>query len=431
MAVVRQGLWLAVLLVAILEVAQLGMSHMSCFQDKATAQQQGFSTPPIVEQRISLAKNLSMVAFDYQQFVTNDYFCVPWNVNMDEWWTHHPEWDVHLENNTHLCFERIINAQTRYLLEVYDTQWNLDCTNTAVWAMFGSGWSADLAHAAEGLICGVQDNKVFALAFKNAKKPWWHYSALKVNGTNPTCPERDMSCYFLPMGKCTGNSSQVNQIKLKTKYSDFITGYFEREDLIVTKYLTRPQQWLRKAVYDYNQEKAPKIEGTCTVIHVRRGDVVLHRKNSRRYFAISDYVEKLPVERKSKNATILLLTDDANAIDEAKEFYPDINWKYYNRERFRGTSGGWENTAPSKSPKMEVIIILSTLQLVRQCDAFVHGTSGFSKSILQQMGGRDKKVSTYQIDQNVEVRSQDNIGSHLKLEQRLEEMRSKNVSAGK
>jgi hypothetical protein len=409
-----RGVWVAVLLIAIVEFLFLGRSFQTGCSDQDQQTQRSFSAPPLAITEQSTAQP------QLQKNIMDDYFCAPWHENMDEWWTHHPEWDVTLENRTHLCFRRIIDAKTRYLLEAYDTQWNSDCSNTIVWAMFGSGWSADLAHVAEGLICAVADKQPFAVAFK--RFPWWHYSALKVNGTNPTCPERDMSCYFLPMGKCTGNNTQINVNKPKTKYSDFVTGYFQREDIMVTKYITRPQQWLRKAVYDYNEAKAPKLEGTCTVIHVRRGDVVLHKRNSRRYFAVSDYVEKLPAERKSKNATILLLTDDANAIDEAKEFYPDINWKYYDRERFRGTSGGWENTAPSNSPKMEVIVILSTLQLVRQCDAFVHGNSGFSNSILQQMIA-DKAISTYKIDEGVEVRSPTNNASHILLQQRLEVLR--------
>jgi hypothetical protein len=98
----------------------------------------------------------------------------------------------------------------------------------------------------------------------------------------------------------------------------------------------------------------------CSVIHVRRADVVLHKRDSRKYFPISEYLKRLPNEHKKPGSTILLLMDDANAIEEAHEFYPQINWKYLNRTRHRGTEGGWENQTPSKSPKMEVIVILAT-----------------------------------------------------------------------
>jgi hypothetical protein len=151
-------------------------------------------------------------------------------------------------------------------------------------------------------------------------------AALKLNGTSATCPAKDITCYFLPMGKCAGDSSQIMKYKTTTKYSDY-KDYVRREAVLVTKYITRQQQWLRKAVYHYNQAKAPVLKDgeNCTVMHVRRGDVVLHSKNSRRYFPpISDHVDKLPSERKVNGSTILLLRDDANAIDEANTFFPFI-----------------------------------------------------------------------------------------------------------
>ena len=59
----------------------------------------------------------------------------------------------------------------------------------------------------------------------------------------------------------------------------------------------------------------------CTVIHVRRGDIVLHEETSRRYRAIAEYVETKEVEI---HDNILLLTDDANAIGEAKKLFSEI-----------------------------------------------------------------------------------------------------------
>ena len=79
---------------------------------------------------------------------------------------------------------------------------------------------------------------------------------------------------------------------------------------------------------------------------------------------------------------IFLLTDGATAIDEAHEFYPDTNWIYFNRTRFRGSAGGWENQIPSNSPKAEVVTLLATLQLVCLCDTIVHGISFFPICLL-------------------------------------------------
>ena len=58
-------------------------------------------------------------------------------------------------------------------------------------------------------------------------------------------------------------------------------------------------------------------------MHVWRANVILYYKDLQKYHPISDYMAKLPQERRQN---IFLLTDDANAIDEAIEFYPNVNW---------------------------------------------------------------------------------------------------------
>ena len=49
-------------------------------------------------------------------------------------------------------------------------------------------------------------------------------------------------------------------------------------------------------------------------------------------------MKKLPKERLEE--PIFLLTDDSGAIDEAHEFFPDLAWKYFDRPRHNGSSGG-------------------------------------------------------------------------------------------
>jgi hypothetical protein len=332
----------------------------------------------------------------YRENVTK--FCVPWEINVDEWWTHHVDWEVTLENDTHFCLERVMpETSAVYLRQAFDTMWKLNCSDVFVWPMIGSGWSADLTHIAEGMVYAIHEGKPFAVAFRRPGA-FWHYAALRhANGTNPTCPTRDLNCYFLPLGKCVGRADQIYRYKSKTRYSDF-ADYADRERLLVSKYIVRPQQWLRKAVYDYHYHHAPtSLPVPCTVMHVRRGDVILHKAHSRRYYSIARYLERLPPHR--RQGPILLLTDDANAIDEAHELFPHVEWYYYNRTRFRASSGGWENTAPSLNPKLEVIIILSTLELVKRCDGIVYGTSGFAKALWNAMRGTgDKPVDLYLVD---------------------------------
>jgi len=96
-------------------------------------------------------------------------------------------------------------------------------------------------------------------------------------------------------------------------------------------------------------------------------------------------------------STILLLTDDQNAIEEALTQYPKYHWVYMNRSRHRGAEGGFENHIPSDDPKQEVVVLLSTLQLVQHCDTLVHGKSGFSDLLSDEM---DQSALRINIDKN-------------------------------
>lgn len=51
-----------------------------------------------------------------------DKFCVPWTLNMDSWWTHHPEWNVVSESNETLCFAKEVSSRTRLLKQMYENQ---------------------------------------------------------------------------------------------------------------------------------------------------------------------------------------------------------------------------------------------------------------------------------------------------------------------
>ena len=118
----------------------------------------------------------------------------------------------------------------------------------------------------------------------------------------------------------------------------------------------------------------------CTVFHVRRGDIVLD-PNARRYFPVSDYVKQMnSTKLLNPNHYIFLLTDDSEAIDEAHEFFPDMNFKYFERPRHKGSNNGtvWQNHTPSRNPALEVIILVATFELVQECSAIVWGHSGFA-----------------------------------------------------
>lgn len=93
---------------------------------------------------------------------------------------------------------------------------------------------------------------------------------------------------------------------------------------------------------------------------VRRGDVVLRDPRPRRYHAIEEYMD----HTNNVTKTVLLLTDDENAVEEALYLFPEYKWVYF---RYRGAEGGWENHIPSDNPMQEVVALLSIFRLARKC----------------------------------------------------------------
>jgi hypothetical protein len=159
---------------------------------------------------------------------------------------------------------------------------------------------------------------------------------------------------------------------------------------------------------------------------VRRSDVVLHDEFSRKYFPVTDYVRLIPAHRrKDPNQTVLLLTDDANAIDEAFEFHPELRWKYINRTRYRGTSGGWEHQTPSNNPASEVITLLATFDLVKECSLLVHGASKFSEMLWFMMLGENAEAKQRRVDANVQIYSTNHSSSQFELTKLLNAMRER------
>uniref|UniRef100_A0A7S1GND3 GT23 domain-containing protein n=1 Tax=Cyclophora tenuis TaxID=216820 RepID=A0A7S1GND3_CYCTE len=278
--------------------------------------------------------------------------------------------------------------------------------------MWCSGWGADFINVVYGLMNAVEFRRPLAFALFD-DDIGWHYSAVKGDGSHATCPKKDLSCYFLPLTRCTPRKEQTD-----TDYPN-ITQVFEERYVAVYNYATRPYQWLRREVYNFVAKLEREIVTPCAVIHVRRTDVVLHGDASRKYYPVSAYVDLLPQDRRDH---IFLLTDDADAIDEAHEFFPNTNWHYIERKRFRGTEGGWENQIPSKNPKQEVITILGTFQLAQRCDTFVHGHSVFSDEIYRAMtqSPNHKHIARLRVDANDNIFSADNVKSVKNLQKTLQ-----------
>jgi hypothetical protein len=359
--------------------------------------------------------------------VTPPSLCHSWDDNTDEWWTHHPDWEVSLENDTHYCFSRIQNEKKAQLFrEIYDIQMspNANCSNVISKVQISSGWGADIANIVDGLYMAL-DAKQPMQVFVPQQHQQWHYAALKRNGSNPACSRKDFFCYFLNLTHCPPNPEREAPFSRPDKFVFFVS----ITDRWLTQYVTRPQTWLRKASYEFAKKRlvihrpsstqkrtdrnptdltpniasndtTNKLPGvvaldrvtntrvqipSCVVIHVRRADVVLHKSATRKYHAISEYLEAFWNQSShppSNNPTFFLLTDDANAISEALALHGEDRWMYVDRPRFRGAEGGWENQLPSGKPKFEVAAMLGIFRLVQQCGStFVFGSSSFANYI--------------------------------------------------
>eukprot|EP00547_Thalassionema_nitzschioides_P013287 CAMPEP_0194256926 /NCGR_PEP_ID=MMETSP0158-20130606/37838_1 /TAXON_ID=33649 /ORGANISM="Thalassionema nitzschioides, Strain L26-B" /LENGTH=379 /DNA_ID=CAMNT_0038995795 /DNA_START=106 /DNA_END=1245 /DNA_ORIENTATION=+ len=357
-----------------------------------------------------------------------DYFCVPWEVNADDWWTHRPEWNVaeNDQNDTHTCFQKY-HKDSKHWQRLYDNQFqDDDCNRTYIRQMWSSGYGTDLEQVALGLQRALEHGVPLTMTLP-PKRRWWHYSANKEDGSNATCPAKDASCYFLPISSTNCNLKEQRKHRIDSTPLNQQRKYV-KQFIPTWNFFSRQQQWLRKAVYD--EVKLMKAElllqqpQKCAVIHVRRADVVLHDEFSRKYFPISAYVDALP-PRHSINTTLFLLTDDANAINEAREFHSDRNWVYFNRQRHRGTEGGWEEQIPSRNPRSEVVTILATLQLVPLCDTLVHTHSKFADTLRRAM---HPNVTVAQVDENVTVFHANNTNSVKELEELLQGKRNNHAA---
>ena len=378
--------------------------------------------------------------------ITNNYHhqspdigeCFSWeNDNSDEWATHHPTWEVTKQNDTHLCFENIDSPRMDFLQRIYDNQWHGNCSNVLTTHMWSSGWGADFWNIADSLLKGLVNERPFQISFEDMERPWWHYSAMK-DGSAPVCPTKDMFCYFLPLTNCAAGEKlddlslpDNSEIPSNETLNDdvYYSHYRERvREFWVQKFATRPQQYLRKRLYDFLRQNITDFKTPCVAMHVRRSDVILHGEISRKYYSISDYLKKIPGLQKNDN--IFLLTDDANAIDETAEFHPEYHWMYLERKRHRGSEGGWENQIPSKNPALEVLYIMAEFELAKKCHTLVAGPSNYADLIHLEMKMRDPNIARFDVhdDEMGELYNETNKNSEEELKEQLERRKKKSLA---
>jgi hypothetical protein len=131
----------------------------------------------------------------------------------------------------------------------------------------------------------------------------WNYAANKHDGSIKTCPTADTDCYFLPHHNC-GTHEEIYTRWTGIERIDSLSippgsGMGEGEKaMIAYQFMTRKQLWLHRTVYDFKKEFRSHAgpESDCTVIHVRRGNVILD-STTRRYFPVKSYVDLIPEDK--------------------------------------------------------------------------------------------------------------------------------------
>ena len=369
----------------------------------------------------------------HTQEMIDNQFCMPWPVEMDSWWTHHPEWEVSFENDICFCFRKMASNSSRFkfLREIYYLQFSesTNCSNVYSKKMFNSGWGVDTEMLADRQLYGYQNKRPFQLITKGET---WKY-AISTGREKAFCNSPTMFCYFLPLGRCTAGEHYHNPKGAMARDSERRTPTQLQHMSWLRIHTARPQQWFRKRLYEYMKVNSPpNMQTPCVAIHVRRNDVVKDGIQSRKYFAISEYLERIPSLMRNKSANILLFTDDANAIDEAHEFHPDYNWMYVNRTRYRGAQAGFGKHLPTNNPVTEVLAIHSIFRLAKQCHTFVHSQSSFSLAIYDYMkAATGSNITRIQIDiSDPKRRSPKHNESEKVLAIKLEQLRRKKFGNG-
>lgn len=335
-------------------------------------------------------------------------FCLPWNVNSDEWWTHHVLWEVFYQDDSHYCFRRIPNRQKMETIRnIYRNQFRNDCSDPVYKKMWNSGFSNDLRNLVDGLAHSTQ---VTHRPFQVTTMPWHYASPKPFNISTAACKSQDMFCYFLPLSNCprVAVNDTIKQIGFLDRGVVVGPKMFNTPTRWYLEYVSRPQTWLRHRVYQFVKQQ--NIQAPCTALHVRRGDVITHGSHARRYFSIAEY---LSTAGDSMEHNILLLTDDHNAIGEALHEFPAYNWMYIDRPRYRGSEGGFEHHLPSNDPILEMTVLLGTFHLVRRCTSMVRSSSAFGDYLWGEIKDEhqgDKSIWWKRVDENSgKIFSQDNI----------------------
>jgi hypothetical protein len=279
----------------------------------------------------------------------------------------------------------------------------------------GSGWGVDMSHVIDGLRYALEHEQPVHLV---TPTDWQYAVGKKPDLQTPICSATEyLDCYFLPLTSCQKDASLVAWTRQQGDIAyQFPWHGFDKpsSNEWLLQYATRPQTWLRKRAFDIAQKTGLLSTSlSCLAIHVRRNDIVLHGKFSRKYHRISEYLDAA-IQQGWHFQNILLLTDDANAIEEATKLHPQYHWFYVERERHRASEGGWENHIPSHDPALEVAILHANFLLLKHCSAIVHSKSNLADyfyGVMRQANENVFRINIDQSKQHAQIHNEKNIKS--------------------
>ena len=280
----------------------------------------------------------------------NRTMCASWDLNVDEWWLSNPDWYPSFENNSHYCFSLFEDSEkANFMRHLYLNQYEGNCSNAVYRDVLSYGWGIDFLNVIDALYFGFLNQRPVRMV---AKRPW-HYALPNtpkglgaVSNPKRVCDSADMDCFFLPFSPCPPWNKNHTTLRYDIKREKKIlrTNHGKMYKPIahwLLAYTKRPQHWLRKRIAEFTDRQ--NVTAPCTVMHVRRGDVTLDDNGRRRYYPIEDYVKA----DTDIHDTVFLVTDDSNAIQEAKLKFPNISWQYIDRPRYRGAEAGFAKHTPS------------------------------------------------------------------------------------
>eukprot|EP00607_Mallomonas_marina_P008561 CAMPEP_0182418214 /NCGR_PEP_ID=MMETSP1167-20130531/2698_1 /TAXON_ID=2988 /ORGANISM="Mallomonas Sp, Strain CCMP3275" /LENGTH=456 /DNA_ID=CAMNT_0024592313 /DNA_START=332 /DNA_END=1703 /DNA_ORIENTATION=- len=288
------------------------------------------------------------------------------------------------------------------------------CPGTKIRRFFSSGYNADTDTVSGKLREALVLNQPFQLAplrlNPRLTPPLWD-GTIGWTYTFGACPSHFVDCVFIDHSPCPPINIEVhhgpnNGYVDPNRKGDPIFNFEDNADWyreavgsrwfvprhavgglvfglparhVAYTYLFRPLYKIRQEVHRRVSHMSVEKD-SCALIHVRRGDIILHPwQGGRAYIPITAYVQAAkPFLEKMNLHIIVLLTDSEGAIEEAMRCeidYPDLcagfEWKFISKKRWRAAEGGWENPFPSGNATEEFLFIQSELSLAQQCSIAV------------------------------------------------------------